>query len=81
MSEIRPGSRVTMHFSITLEDGTVAESSFDDEPLKFAIVKGAIVQCRGKTKPVVYQIHFSRPVAFIHSADLGNRYMRLIDEE
>ena len=42
MSEIRPGSRVTMHFSITLEDGTVAESSFDDEPLKFTMGDGTL---------------------------------------
>ena len=42
MSEILPGSRVTMHFSITLEDGTAAEDSFDDEPLRFTIGDGSL---------------------------------------
>ena len=42
MSEIRPGCRVSMHFSITLEDGTVAESSFDDEPLTFTMGDGTL---------------------------------------
>lgn len=37
---IRPGSRVKLHFSITLEDGTVAESTFDDDPVKVVIGQG-----------------------------------------
>lgn len=31
---IKPGCEVVLHCSITLEDGTVAESTFDDEPIK-----------------------------------------------
>ena len=42
MSKIRGGSRVTMHFSITLEDGTVAEDSFDGEPLEFTMGDGSL---------------------------------------
>lgn len=42
MTEIGPGSRVTMHFSLTLEDGTVAEDSFDSEPLEFTMGDGTL---------------------------------------
>lgn len=31
-----------MHFSITLEDGTVAEDSFDNEPLEFTMGDGSL---------------------------------------
>jgi FKBP-type peptidyl-prolyl cis-trans isomerase SlpA len=34
---ISPGSRVTLHLSLTLEDGTVAESTFDDTPVTFTM--------------------------------------------
>lgn len=42
MSQIQPDSRVTMHFSITLEDGTVAEYSFDNKPLSFTMGDGSL---------------------------------------
>ena len=42
MTEIQAGSRVTMHFSLTLEDGTVAEDSFDSEPLEFIMGDGSL---------------------------------------
>ena len=42
MSEIASGSKVSMHFSITLEDGTVAEDSFNDEPLEFTMGDGSL---------------------------------------
>ena len=42
MSEIGVGSRVTMHFSITLKDGTVAEDSFGGEPLEFTMGDGTL---------------------------------------
>lgn len=41
---IQPGSRVTMHFSITLEDGMVAEESFGGEPLVFVMGDGTLVE-------------------------------------
>ncbi len=44
MSEIVPGSRVIMHFSLTLEDGTVAEDSFDKEPLEFTMSDGSLIE-------------------------------------
>jgi FKBP-type peptidyl-prolyl cis-trans isomerase SlpA len=44
MSEIGLSCRVIMHFSLTLEDGTVAESSFDNEPLDFVMGDGTLVR-------------------------------------
>lgn len=35
--EIVPGSRVTLHFSLALPDGTEAISTFDEEPLSFTM--------------------------------------------
>lgn len=35
--EIVPGSVVTLHFSLSLPDGTEAISTFDEEPLRFAM--------------------------------------------
>lgn len=42
MVKIQASSRVSMHFSITLEDGTVAESSFDNEPFSFTVGDGTL---------------------------------------
>ena len=39
---VSPGSTVTLHLSLTLEDGTVAESSFDGEPLTFTMGEGVL---------------------------------------
>ena len=36
-------STVTLHLSLTLEDGTVAESTFDGEPLTFTMGDGSLV--------------------------------------
>jgi FKBP-type peptidyl-prolyl cis-trans isomerase SlpA len=41
---IGPASTVIMHFSLTLEDGTVAESSFGDEPLTFVLGDGTLAR-------------------------------------
>ncbi|QYZ66684.1 MAG: hypothetical protein OI74_03155 [Gammaproteobacteria bacterium (ex Lamellibrachia satsuma)] len=41
--EIIPGSGVTMHFSLTLPDGTEAISTYDDEPLTFKMGDGSII--------------------------------------
>ena len=35
--QILPGSRVTLHFSLSLPDGTEAVSTFEEEPLTFEI--------------------------------------------
>jgi len=35
--EILPGSEVTLHFSLSLPDGTEAISTFDEEPLTFQV--------------------------------------------
>ena len=43
-SDIQPGSQVLMHYRITLEDGTVADSSFEGEPLRFTMGDGTLIQ-------------------------------------
>ena len=43
-SQIQPGSRVRLHLAIKLADGTVAESTFDGEPLDIVIGDGTLVQ-------------------------------------
>jgi FKBP-type peptidyl-prolyl cis-trans isomerase SlpA len=42
--QIGPGATVTLHFGITLEDGTVAESSWDNEPFQCIIGDGTLVE-------------------------------------
>jgi len=37
-------SRVTLHLSLTLKDGTVAESTFGEEPLGFVMGDGTLVR-------------------------------------
>lgn len=39
---ISPGSTVTLHLSLTLEDGTVAESTFGGEPHTFTMGDGTL---------------------------------------
>ncbi|MCW8887804.1 MAG: FKBP-type peptidyl-prolyl cis-trans isomerase [Gammaproteobacteria bacterium] len=44
MQTIEPKSRVTLHYRITLEDGTVADDTWvDDTPLTFAIGDGTML--------------------------------------
>jgi FKBP-type peptidyl-prolyl cis-trans isomerase SlpA len=40
---VSPGSTVTLHLSLSLEDGTLAESTFGDEPLTFTMGDGSLV--------------------------------------
>jgi FKBP-type peptidyl-prolyl cis-trans isomerase SlpA len=40
--QITIGSRVTMHFALTLEDGMVAESSYDEDPVTFVVGDGTL---------------------------------------
>ncbi|HEY0720948.1 MAG TPA: FKBP-type peptidyl-prolyl cis-trans isomerase [Gammaproteobacteria bacterium] len=40
---IGPASRVTLHYRMTMEDGTVADSSFDDEPVTFQLGEGVML--------------------------------------
>jgi len=40
---IGPGSRVTLHLSLTLEDGTVAETTFGDDPHTFTMGDGSLL--------------------------------------
>ena len=40
---IGPDSEVTLHFTLTLRDGTVAESSREGEPLQFRMGDGSMV--------------------------------------
>jgi FKBP-type peptidyl-prolyl cis-trans isomerase SlpA len=41
---ISPESTGTLHLSLTLQDGTVAESTFDGEPLTFTMSDGTLVE-------------------------------------
>jgi len=41
---VSPGSTVTLHLSLTLEDGTVAESTFDGEPFTFTLGEGTLAR-------------------------------------
>lgn len=41
---IGPGSVVTMHFTLTLEDGTVADASVDGEPMVFTMGDGSLIE-------------------------------------
>ena len=41
---ISPEFTVTLHLSLALEDGTVLESTFDDEPLTFTMGDGTLVE-------------------------------------
>jgi len=41
---ISPRSTVTLHLSLALEDGTVAETTFEDEPLTFIMGDGTLVE-------------------------------------
>jgi FKBP-type peptidyl-prolyl cis-trans isomerase SlpA len=41
---IQPGSKVTMHFTIRATDGTVMESSVDQEPQTFVMGDGSLLE-------------------------------------
>ena len=41
---ISPESTVTLHLSLSLDDGTVTESTFEDEPLTFIMGDGTLVE-------------------------------------
>jgi len=41
---IGPGCEVTMHFRLSLQDGTVADESEQGEPLTFAMGDGTLIQ-------------------------------------
>lgn len=40
---IGPGTRVTLHFSLTLADGTVLDSNFDHAPAEFEVGDGNLL--------------------------------------
>ena len=41
-AQIGPGSRVRLHFSITLEDGTVADDTFAEQPIDVVLGEGTL---------------------------------------
>ncbi len=47
MSDFKPkigiASMVTMHLSLSMKDGTVTESTFDDDPLEFTMGDGTLI--------------------------------------
>lgn len=42
--EIGPGVRVVLHIRVTLDDGMVAESTFDGEPVCFVVGDGTLIE-------------------------------------
>ena len=40
---IGPGTRVTLHFSLALDDGTLVDSTFDREPAVFDVGDGSLL--------------------------------------
>lgn len=40
---IGPGTQVTLHFSLTLDDGTLVDSNFDREPAVFDVGDGSLL--------------------------------------
>lgn len=43
VAEIKPGSKVSMHFAIKLDDGQVVDSTFERMPAKFAMGDGNLL--------------------------------------
>ena len=41
---IGPGCEVTMHFQLTLEDGTVADSTIEHDPIQFVMGDGSLIE-------------------------------------
>lgn len=41
---IGPGSKVLMHFTVSLQDGTVADTSREGEPLHFVMGDGTLIE-------------------------------------
>ena len=41
---IGPDCEVTMHFTLALEDGTIADATIDGEPMTFTIGDGTLIQ-------------------------------------
>ncbi|HKK06503.1 MAG TPA: peptidylprolyl isomerase [Gammaproteobacteria bacterium] len=41
--EIGPRREVVMHYTVTLDDGTVADTSRDDDPLSFVVGDGSLI--------------------------------------
>ena len=41
---IGPGCNVTMHFCLSLQDGTIADESAEGEPLRFTMGDGTLIQ-------------------------------------
>lgn len=41
---IGPGCEVAMHFTLTLEDGTVADSTIDHDPIRFIMGDGSLIE-------------------------------------
>jgi FKBP-type peptidyl-prolyl cis-trans isomerase SlpA len=41
---IGPGCEVTMHFQLTLEDGTVADSTIGHDPIQFVMGDGSLIE-------------------------------------
>ena len=43
-SEIFPGAQVVLHLCLTLEDGTVVEDTFNNQPIQWVVGDGTLVE-------------------------------------
>ena len=44
MAQVENGNTVTVHYTVTLDDGTVFDSSHDQEPFKFTLGQGQLIE-------------------------------------
>jgi len=44
VNSIQPGSRVTLHYTLTLVDETVVDSTRESEPITFQVGSGALIE-------------------------------------
>lgn len=65
---ITRGSRVTLHFSISLIDGIVVENSHDDEPLALVIGEG---QFESGLENLLYGLHWGQRKRFVIPPEQG----------
>ncbi len=68
------GCEVTMYFKITLEDGTVADTNFDEEPITFIVGDGTIhegleLALMGQVKGKKESIKIGPEIAFGYADD------------
>ena len=75
--QIGIASSVTLHLSLTLEDGTVAESTFGEDPLRFTMGDGTLVHGLATVRAVENALNYELPpnAHLIRNLMLGAQYV------